>query len=273
MTLRRFSFFPRCAALLSLSLATLFLAGCLRYTPSRDELADDEAIVVNEEAFYGFETEQKARLETLVASRNAESAASTSEDYRVGAEDLLEINVFDVEELNTTARVRPSGFISLPMLGAVKVGGMTEEEIQKELSKRLEEYLQVPQVHVFISEYAAHKVSVIGEVQKPGAYSLKRGDYTLIELLSEAGGRTDKASGIITLIPAPTQTVAQLPNVAQVQQALNNRSNNGIEIYFDDLVGSASRAPTMVPLRPGDTIVVPEAGTFEVAGDVHGPGS
>ncbi len=260
-----------------LILLLMTLSGCLRYTPARDEITDDESIVVSEDAFFSFEREQERRLKALMAKRRITGQGLERSDYRVGPEDLLQISVFDVEELNTTVRVRPSGFISLPLIGAVKVAGLTEEEVKEALTKRLDEYLRVPQVHVFVEEYGAHRVSVIGEVFKPGSYALKRNDYSIIELISEAGGRSQRASGRVVLIPAPQKSANQPDNpefqaaLAQARASLGTA--NGIEILFDQLSGSVDQAPLNIPLRPGDTIIVPEAGTVEVDGDIKKPGS
>lgn len=258
--------------------AVVFFSGCLRYTPARDEITDDQSIIVSEDAFFSFEKEQQQRLEDLIAKRRGAERYSASSDYRVGPEDILDIAVFDVEELNTKARVRPSGDISLPLIGAVHVAGFTEAEVQDELVKRLGEYLRVPQAHVFVSEYGAQRVSVIGEVARPGSYALKRNDYSIIELISEAGGRKETASGRVVLIPAPEVSAAGQAASPQLQAAIAEARAkmgpaHGIEIFFDQLTGSVSEAPVIIPLRPGDTIVVPEAGTVEVDGDIKQPGS
>lgn len=253
------------------------LSGCLRYTPARDEITDDKSIVVSEDAFFSFEHEQEDRLKRLMAKRAVTGQGLSQSDYKVGPEDLLQISVFDVDELNTTVRVRPSGTISLPLIGTLMVAGLTEEELKQALTEKLDKYLQVPQVHVFVEEYGAHRVSVIGEVFKPGSYSLKRNDYSIIELLSEAGGRSERASGRVILIPAPEKTPGQ-PNNPEFQAALAQArakmgTANGIEIFFDQLSGSVNQAPLMIPLRPGDTIIVPEAGKVQVDGDIKAPGS
>ena len=151
----------------------------------------------------------------------------------------------------------------------------TEAEVQEEVTKRLSQFLRRPQVNVFISEYAANKVNVIGEVAKPGAYVLKRNDYSLIELLSEAGGRKENASGRLILIPSRegTNPEASLAlNTARTSMG-SPLDTNVIEIYFDDLIGSSKQTPLVIPLRAGDTIVVPAAGEVQIDGEVRKAGS
>ena len=280
--------------LCSIAFLSLVSSGCVRYTPSQKEIASSNntddgktagELIADKEAFFEFEKNQQQRLQELVATRNTQAGTEAGSTYRVGVGDVLEFNVFDVEEFkDTTVRVRPSGFISLPLVGAVKVTGLSETEVQDEVTKRLGQFIRHPQVNVFISEYAANKVSVIGEVFKPGSYVLKRTDYSLIELLSEAGGRKEKSSGRIILIPGKeVVTNVGSTSVASTEQQLalaearaslsTDGSLNGIEIYFDDLAGSSKKNPISIPLRPGDTIVVPEAGEVQVDGEIKKPGS
>ncbi|HQH28349.1 MAG TPA: polysaccharide biosynthesis/export family protein, partial [Oligoflexia bacterium] len=251
--------------------------GCLRYVPSRRELAKegDAPAYAGEEAFYSLERIQEKRLNEIIARRNAERAGRGPSSYRIGAADLIEFTVFDVPELNVKVRVRPAGDITLPLIGSVTAQGKTEAELQDEVTRRLKNFLHSPQVQVYIAEYSANKVWVIGEIQKPGAYPLIRDDYSLIELLAEAGGRTDKASGILILIPDASPGIAE---IAQSDPAVRTQlaqaaAHNGIEIHFDDLVGSVSKPPLYVPLRAGDTIVASESGMVQVDGEVNRPGS
>lgn len=109
-------------------------------------------------------------------------------DYRIGRQDLLEINVFDVEELNQTVRVADDGTITMPLLGQLSVGGMTKTELEQKLAALLEErFVRDPQVTVFVKEYESRRVAVSGAVKKPGTYEML-GRKTLLEMLSMAGG-------------------------------------------------------------------------------------
>jgi len=115
-------------------------------------------------------------------------------DYRIGPEDLLDIQVFGVSELSRTVRVSSRGFISLPLLGEVKVAGLTSPGLENRLAELLaKDYLQNPQVSVFIKEYTSQRVTVSGAVTKPGVYPLK-GRTTLLQAIAIAGGLDDKAS-------------------------------------------------------------------------------
>ena len=125
-----------------------------------------------------------------VAPRAIDAAARTGlGEYRIGPEDLIEVQVFGVDQLARTVRVNSFGMVSLPLIGATPVGGMTSSEAERTISRRLaENYLQDPQVSVFIKEYTNQRVTVEGAVAKPGIYPL-RGQTTLLRAIAIAGGQ------------------------------------------------------------------------------------
>lgn len=135
----------------------------------------------------------------VVASAQADDSgqlagSSLSEaDYRIGSNDLLEINVLGVEDLARTVRVNSSGGISLPLVGVVEVAGLTAREAEALLAAKYEEdYLQDPQISVFIAEFTSQRFTVDGAVSRPGVYPLA-GKMTLLRALATAGGKGDLA--------------------------------------------------------------------------------
>ena len=109
-------------------------------------------------------------------------------DYQVGRQDLLEIRVFDLDELNQTVRVADDGSITLPLLGRMLVAGLTKGELEALIARLLEErFVRDPQVTIFVKEYESKKVAVSGAVKKPGTYEML-GTKTLLEMISQAGG-------------------------------------------------------------------------------------
>ena len=233
------------------------LGGCLRYVPAHD--GEEKKYFAGKEAFIAFEDNQRKRLNDLLQARSTLASGPGADSYFLGEGDVFDLSVFEVPELNTTVRVRPTGDISLPLIGTVAVAGKSEGEVQDLLHERLSKFVRHPQVRIFIKEYNSHRVSVIGEVSKPGVYPLQRRNYSLVELISSAGGKTERASGRLVLIPAQTATTSQ--------QA------NGIEIFFDDLIGSSEKPPLIVPLVANDTVLIPESGSVQVDGEVLKPGS
>ena len=109
-------------------------------------------------------------------------------DYRVQPLDVLDISVFQVPDLTKTVEVSSSGQISLPLIGAVAVAGKSVSGVETEIAAKLRaNYLQAPQVSVFVKESANSRVTVDGAVKNPGVYPVK-GQITLLQALATAGG-------------------------------------------------------------------------------------
>ena len=115
-------------------------------------------------------------------------------DYRIGPNDLLEIDVYGVTELKRTVRVNSTGLVSLPLIGAIKVAGLTAQEAEAAIAARYgEKFLQDPQISVFIKEFTTQRVTIEGAVQRPGIYPLT-GQITLLRAMALAGGRGELAN-------------------------------------------------------------------------------
>lgn len=126
---------------------------------------------------------------TLEATAAAGPVVATIDtDYRIGTNDLLEVEVFDVEELKRTVRVNASGQVSLPLIGLVPVAGLSPAEAESVIALRYgDKYLQDPQVSIFIKEFTSQRITVDGAVARPGIYPLT-GQITLLRALAMAGG-------------------------------------------------------------------------------------
>ena len=113
--------------------------------------------------------------------------------YVIGPQDKLTIRVFEVKDLSfDSEQVDASGTIMLPLIGKLMAAGKTPEQLEDEISHRLEKYLQAPQVSVSIVESASQKVTVEGNVKNPGVY-LVRGQTTLMQTVAMAGGVDSEA--------------------------------------------------------------------------------
>lgn len=116
------------------------------------------------------------------------------DEYRVGAEDLLQVTVFQVKDYDLAVRVNRHGDIHLPLIGAVPAAGQTGEQLEQAIAKRLSEnFLQDPHVTVFIKEYDSQRVTLEGGINKPGIYALK-GRTTLLQAIAQAEGLHDLAN-------------------------------------------------------------------------------
>jgi len=175
--------------------------------------------------------------------------APAHDALRIGGGDLLQVSVFAADYLHEV-RVAEDGTISLPLLGQVRVAGLTSRELASDLQARFTKggYFNNPQVGVFVKEYATQGVSVLGEVQKPGVYPLL-GSRTLFDMLSAAQG-TKETAGDKVFITHRGDTQPQVVRLAY------------------DAKGAAQ---SNVAVQPGDTIIVQKAGMVYVVGNVQKP--
>ncbi|MCB0333628.1 MAG: polysaccharide export protein, partial [Bdellovibrionales bacterium] len=228
--------------------------------------------------FFTDEDANRKRLLALIRSRTGRSFQAPH--YRIGPGDEIEINVFDVSELNQTVSVRQSGFLTLPLIGAVRASGMSELELQNEIEERLKKYVRNPEVSLSMTKYASQKVGVMGAVKEPGSYPLKKGQNTLTELLSQAGGISQDAGSTIQFIPVELSGLAGA-NEAEIraQLTLNESHRNGsqgsnsINIALDDILGTSGAMPLEIPVRGGDMVLIPAAGKVLVEGEVEQRGA
>lgn len=139
------------------------------------------------------QAEARARGELVPAVLGVPETASETTTHLISPGDVLEIAVFQVEDLSTKERVNESGSVMLPLIGAIQVAGLTTAEAEKEIEAALgRDYLQDPNVDVFVSDFANMKVTVGGRVKKPGVFPLS-GQTTLIQAIAQAGGVSDTA--------------------------------------------------------------------------------
>ena len=185
-------------------------------------------------------------------------AASEPKVYRISSGDVLSIATWGEERFTQDCQVNGSGTISFPVIGDIRVAGITCAELQSNLEKDLRTYLKHPQVIVTVRQYGVMGMSVfvLGEVNKPGVYPIAS-TAGVIEALAAAGGPTLQASGEITVIKARTGEFRTL--------GINEAA-------------SSAKATPEAALDPGDVIMVgrkPEAddpGRYAVLGEVPTPG-
>ena len=116
------------------------------------------------------------------------SAAALSADYRIAPNDLMEFDVFGVPDMKRDVRVNASGDVSLPLIGSVRVAGLTVHAAQTLIAERYEEkYLLAPQVSLFMKEFTTQRIAIEGAVIRPGIYPVM-GELTLLRALALSGG-------------------------------------------------------------------------------------
>jgi polysaccharide export outer membrane protein len=131
----------------------------------------------------------------VLAADDAKPPASTTSgdaEYRLGAEDVIEVFVWKEPDLSTTVVVRPDGRISLPLANELVASGKTAVELQQEITARLSKYAIQPVVNVMVKQVNSLKISVLGEVRRPDVYRIKN-RVTVLDAIAMAGGFTDLA--------------------------------------------------------------------------------
>jgi polysaccharide export outer membrane protein len=168
----------------------------------------------------------------------------------IGPGDLLDIQVFGVPDLSQKTRVTSSGDVYLPLVGYMHLDGLTIEDAQASIEKRLLEgqFVNDPHVTIFVAEYATG-VSVMGEVQRPGVYPIF-GSRRLFDVISAAGGLTDKAGRVVTVTH-------------------RDQPQDPVSVTFDP--DPAKNSASNVDIVQGDTVVVTRAGVIYVVGEVQQP--
>ena len=158
-------------------------------------------------------------------------------DYVIGVEDVLNVVFWKDKELSAEVLVRPDGKISLPMLNDVPAAGMTPEQLAATVQKAAAKFVRDPGVTVLVKEIRSRKVYVIGEVAKPGTFSLVS-EMNVIQAIAEAGGFLESANkGDVVVV----------------------RKENGQErrykVNYNDVVRGKNVGQN-IKLLPGDTILI-----------------
>jgi polysaccharide biosynthesis/export protein len=170
---------------------------------------------------------------------------SIGRDYRIGSEDLLEIQVFGVDQLTRTVRVNSLGLVSLPLIGNLQVGGLTAQEAEALIASRLTEtYLQHPQVSLFIKEFTSQRVTIEGAVNKPGIYPL-RGQTTLLRSLAIAGGQGGLSDMSEVMLFREDATGKREAQVYDVERIRRGEIDDPIVVNDDLIVVNRSKVRTI----------------------------
>jgi polysaccharide biosynthesis/export protein len=188
------------------------------------------------------------------------SGPGTARDYILGPHDIIEIQVFDEPELSKEGAINPEGRFGFPLLGSVPLGGLSVEAVEELLKRELSaRFLVDPQVFVTVKEYNSRRAMVMGMVKEPSAYSLK-GETTILDLLSRAGGMLDAGGKNLVLIRG-----------ANARGAAGAPPPEPIIIDAHRLL-RLGEAKLNLTVDHGDILFVPKADGVYVYGEVRKPG-
>jgi polysaccharide export outer membrane protein len=191
----------------------------------------------------------------LLFTAQAQAQVDSRVDYRLGPGDVVRIQVFQQPDLTVEARVSENGVISFPLIGVIRIGGMSPTDVERLIAKRLTDgnFLKNPQVTLNVTQFRSQQVSVLGNVAKPGRYALETTGMRLSEVLSMAGGVTPTGADQVILMTMRGGRMQRME----------------IDLVEMFTVGDLSRD---VPLAAGDVIFVDRAPQFYVYGQVQRPG-
>ena len=191
----------------------------------------------------------------FIVTAVARPAPADDSGYLAGEGDVLKISVYDNPDLATTARINSDGTIIFPLIGQIKISGMTVSQVADKIGRKLAEgYIVNPQVSVFIEEFRSKRVVILGQIKNPGLYELS-GPTTLLELISKAGGVTVDAGDKLIIKRAPRGSGAEKKIIPINLKKLLEKGDASLDM----------------PIMDGDNVFVAKAGTFYVTGQVNKP--
>ena len=195
-------------------------------------------------------------LFVLLLSLSMSSFLAVASEYTVGDGDVLEIHVYENDDLSTTVRVSSDATIRVPLIGEVDVKNLTVSQVSAKIEKLLSDgYLVNPHVDVFVKEYRSKKVIILGQIKTPGLYEL-RGKTTLLEFISTAGGLTEDVGSTATI----------------KRKTADADGSNKIVINLDRLIKKGDTTLN-AQIRDGDSVYISKADIYYVSGEVNKPGS
>jgi polysaccharide export outer membrane protein len=185
--------------------------------------------------------------------RPAQPAAA---EYRLGAGDVVRITVYQNPDLTLEGRISEAGTLSYPLLGAVRLGGLTVPEAERRIADGLRQgnFVRQPQVSVLVAQVRGNQASVLGQVNRPGRFPIETADMRLSDLLATAGGLAPTGADIITVV--------------------GTRDGKPFrrEIDLVSMFRGANRQDDLVVFN-GDVVYVERAPMIYIYGEVQRPGA
>lgn len=188
--------------------------------------------------------------------------------YLLGSEDTVTIHAQNAPDMSDKPfRVDADGEIKLPMIGRIHAGGLTPEQLEAEIAKRLKVYLEEPEVTVSITEFRSQPVSMVGAVSAPGVHQLE-GQKTLVEMLAIAGGLRADAGPTVKITRRLEFGRIPVPGAADDSTHQYSIAEINLKSVMD-----AKNPEYNIAIRPHDVVSVPRAEVVYVIGEVNKAGS
>jgi polysaccharide biosynthesis/export protein len=195
-----------------------------------------------------------SRMNAMILSRT--QPPGDPGEYLLGEGDLLRVNVFEAKELDTEVRVSSRGFITLPLIDAVNVKGLTAIEAEKAIERLYQQrFIKNPHVSVFVEEHISQRITLVGQFRKPGTY-----DYPtkrrLLDVIALGGGLSENAGPMV-----------------QIRKSRRVRGQPEVIVVDLDRLINRGDVQLNIEINGGDVVFIPEAGVFFVDGAVRRPGT
>ena len=183
-------------------------------------------------------------------------AGDAPDNYQLASGDAIRVAVFQNPDLTLETRVSEDGSINYPLIGSVAIGGLGISAAEARIAKRLRDggFLKLPQVNISLLTIRGNKVSVLGQVNRPGSYALETTNTRISQMLAEAGGLA--AGGADQVVLTGTRNGIAIRKIVDV-----------------DAIYRAEQADQDVPVLAGDTVYVPRAPMFYIYGEITRPGN
>ena len=185
--------------------------------------------------------EQGAKGQTPVKDKNQEfllqeKAKTGVVEYAIGEDDVIGISVWQNPDLDQDVIVRPDGMISFPLIGDVSAKGMSITQLDEEITRRLSEFVRSPEVSISLKKIGGSKVMVLGEIIKPGVYSVA-GTKTILEAITQAGGFSRDAvpSSVVLVRGGLSQPRPMRLNLSKVLQGRDVQKQN-VVLQSEDII-------------------------------------
>jgi len=187
----------------------------------------------------------------------AVAQAAPESEYVLGAGDVIRVSVYQSPDLTLDARISEGGGISYPLLGTVKLGGLSVSEAEKKIAAGLRDgnFLKQPQVSILVAQVKGNQVSVLGLVNRPGRFPLELSNTKLSEVLALAGGVAANAGSDVVIVTG-------------MRNGKPFRKEVDVPMIF-----AASNPADDIVLQNGDTVYVERAPLVYVYGEVQSPGT
>ena len=183
------------------------------------------------------------------------STAQATEEYVLGNGDIVRLTVYGQKDLDSVSRINEVDKINFPLVGEIKIGGLTASEAEASIARALTDggFVRSPQVTLIVEQYRSRQVSILGKVNKPGKYSID-GPSRLVDILALAGGMRNEAADFLRLTRDVNGKESQI--ILDVYGLLNEgKSKENVEIQNEDI------------------LYIPYMDLFYIYGHVHRPGA